>query len=61
MLTLFPPGNSDPGWCHIPGARLSVPGLRELGACGRQCAPKMDLGISSSLRSPQPPVTGRRN
>ena len=23
MLTLFPPGNSALGWCHIPGARLA--------------------------------------
>ena len=58
MLTLFPPGNSDLGWCHIPGARLACdprlesPGPRELGVCGRQCTSKMDLEYSSRLQRP---------
>ena len=35
MLTLFPPGNSDLGCCHIPGARVAcVPRLRSPGAEG---------------------------
>ena len=35
MLPLFPPGNSDLGWCHIPGARLAcVPRMECAGAEG---------------------------
>ena len=49
MLTLFPSGHSDLDWCHILGPGWlgsqgwSVLGLRELGACGRQCASTVDL------------------
>ena len=64
MLTLVPPGNSDLGWCHIPGARLACdrrlesPGPRELGVCGRQCTSKMDLEYL--FLSAEPPTSRYR-
>ena len=67
MLTLFPPGNSDLGRCHIPRARVAVsqgwgvPGLGSWEHVADSVPPEWTWGIYSSLGSPQPPVTGRRN
>ena len=40
----------EPEWLASQGWR--VLGLRELGACGRQCTSKMDLEYSSPLQRP---------
>ena len=59
MLTLFPSGHSDLGCGHIlepdwlGSQGWSVLGLRELGACGRQCASTKNLECLCPLQSRQ--------